>query len=186
MKARVLKERSGCEKYELAITNYVIGEKIDVPQDELFRHLAGCRSCQNDLRNWRATYATMRAQEYDSRPDVKQKSQAFIKELASRPTPCAFTEDEKVFDVKDVVGHLAGQVWDYLAEHGKTSDEELSKQLKTGLLRIHNAIGWLGRENTIIQSELKGITFVCLTKAEEEKYRRMQGQSDANPAQPEM
>jgi len=186
MKAKTLKERSGCEKYELAITNYVIGEKIDVPQSELFKHLAKCQSCQDDLRNWRATYATMRAQEYDSRPDVKQKNEAFIKELVNRPVSCTFTEDEKVFDVKDVVGHLAGQVWDYLAEHGKTSDEELSKQLKAGLFRIHNAIGWLGRENTIIQSELKGITFVCLTKAEEEKYRRAQGKSAANTAQPEL
>ncbi len=179
-------KKSPCEKYELAITNYVIGEKIDVPQDELFRHLAKCQSCQDDLRNWRATYGTMRAREYDSRPDVKQKSEAFIKELVNRPTPCTFTEDEKIFDVKDVVGHLAGEIWRYLAEHGKTSDEELSKQLKAGLFRIHNAIGWLGRENQIIQSELKGITFVCLTKEQEEKYRRMQGKADTNTTQPEI
>jgi transcription initiation factor IIE alpha subunit len=178
-------KKSPCEKYELAITNYVIGEKIDVPQDELFKHLAKCLNCQNDLRNWRATYATMRAQEYDSRPDVKQKSQEFIKELVNRPTPCVFADDEKVLNLEIDTGKLSGYVWDYLAEHGKTSDTELSKQLERDILAIREAIGWLSKEKKIIKSERKDVTFVCLTDEEQEKYRRMQEKAEGKTAQPE-
>lgn len=76
-----------CEKYELAITNYVLGEAIPIPKEELFNHLRKCPNCREDLKDWQATYSVMRAEAYDARPEVKARSKAFIKKLASQPLP---------------------------------------------------------------------------------------------------
>ena len=145
MKNKNATKTNPCEKYELAITNYVIGEKIDIPQTELFEHLAKCRSCQDDLRNWRATYATMRAKEYDSRPEVKQKNEAFIKELVyqnngTKRTPIDFKWD---------AGSAAGKVYNALKGNGELPIPVLVQ--KTGLkeYNIHQAIGWLAKEGKI-------------------------------------
>ena len=57
-----------CEEYGLAITNFVIGEKMNMTKERLFEHLRQCQKCQDDLRNWKATHAAMRATALDSSP----------------------------------------------------------------------------------------------------------------------
>lgn len=138
--------KAGCEKYELAITNYVIGEKIDIPQTELFEHLAKCRSCQDDLRNWRATYATMRAKEYDSRPEVKQKNEAFIKKLVYETKETKRTP----IDAKWEIGSAAGKIYNLLKANGEMPIPVICQ--KTGLKEYHiqQAIGWLAGQEKIL------------------------------------
>ena len=105
-------KKSPCEKYELSITNYVLDEKMPIPKEELLEHLKTCASCQGDLRNWRATYAAMRAQEYDARPEVKQKNEEFISKLTSGQMPsCKIGPDEHIVNIEDETGHPAGLVW---------------------------------------------------------------------------
>jgi len=137
-----------CEKYELAITNYVMGEVIKIPESELFSHLAGCLSCQADMRNWRASYATMRAREYDARPGVRQKMKAFIKGLVYQNK----TAGKTPIDTKWEIGSAAGKIYDLLKTNGEMSIPRLMQ--KTGLKEYHiqQAIGWLAREEKVALS----------------------------------
>jgi hypothetical protein len=139
------KAKSPCEKYELAITNYVIGEKIDIPQSELFEHLARCQSCQGDLRNWQATYGMMRAREYDSRPEVKQKSQTFIKELVYQGKQIEKTQ----LDFKWGAGLAAGEVYRLLKANGELSIPAICQRTGLKEYNVQQAIGWLAKEEKI-------------------------------------
>jgi len=156
---KTTKVKNKCEKYELAITNYVIGEEIDIPQKELFEHLARCRSCQGDLRNWRATYATMRAKEYDQRPEVKKQSQAFIKELVNMPLAAAESGIKQpipktlppVIDSIEIVGTAAGKIYRCLKANGPMmSISALRQETGFGGYPLLQALGWLEREDKII------------------------------------
>ena len=159
---------SPCEKYELAITNYVIGEKIDIPQKELFDHLAQCLNCQGDLRNWKATYATMRAREYDARPEVKQKTQKFIKSLVSgRPDQTA-TGD---LNLDEKVGEPAGVLWHALAKNGEVNILDLPRVSKLEPPKAYSAFGWLACEKKVRLRKDAKITYVSLAPSEKEKYR---------------
>lgn len=149
---------SPCEKYELAITNYVLGEKIQMLKGELFNHLRTCPNCRADLKDWQATHSVMRAEAYDSKPEVKARSEAFIKKLVNQPLPdrqaglpaqtqpssgLATTEvvsslqmpeveplpGAQVFDLTEV-GNTAHAVWHHLAKNGWVRVKDLSRTLK--------------------------------------------------------
>ncbi|MBI4834234.1 MAG: winged helix-turn-helix domain-containing protein [Planctomycetes bacterium] len=141
-----------CAKYELAITNYVMGEKIDIPQEELFNHLAKCKNCQDDLRNWRATYATMCAREYDSKPEVKQRNEAFIKGLVYGQ---ASNKERGKVDLDNAIGDTAGKIWRFLNEHGPTSLAELPEKVKAEPYITILSTGWLKRENKVYFDQSK-------------------------------
>ncbi len=178
-----------CEKYELAITNYVLGEKIDIPQQELFNHLAQCPSCQGDLRNWRATYATMRAKEYDAKPEVKQRTKAFIHELVtSKPIPAEARlpksqrdvgqvkplPDEVILDPEENIGYFAGVVWHHLARNGRVKEGELRRKVKLPVKTFDRAIGWLAGEKKIHQTRVKQTAYVYLNETEREIYQQQE------------
>jgi hypothetical protein len=174
-----------CEKYELAITNYVIGEKIDIPQKELFDHLAQCLNCQGDLRNWKATYATMRAREYDARPEVQQRTKTFIKDLVRpRPAPaCANASTTKPsrldicldgaidLNLDEKVGEPAGTLWQAIGQNEPVNIVELPQVSKLEPAKAFSSFGWLAREKKIELKKNHQGTYVCLTPAEKEKYQ---------------
>jgi len=183
-----------CTKYELAITNYVLGEKIDIPQKELFDHLAKCPSCQGDLRNWRATYATMRAKEYDARPEVQQRTQAFIHKLVTseaqrspderrgQPIPAEVKPlpGGEILDRKAKIEQTAGMVWGYLAKNGWVKVKDLTRNLrqtdKIDPDETKFAVGWLFRENKVYYTKKKRADYVYLTEPERQTYQQSQKQ----------
>jgi hypothetical protein len=161
-----------CEKYELAITNYVMGEKIDMPQQALFDHLAQCPSCQGDLRNWKATYATLCAREYDARPEVQQRTKAFIKELVRhRPTSDRPDITRGELNLDEKVGEPAGILWQTLAQNGEVNILDLPQVSKLEPPKAYSAFGWLACEKKVRLRKDAKTTYVSLTPAEKEKYQ---------------
>ena len=51
------------------------------------------------------------------------------------------------------VGKDAGKVWQTLATQGTLSDEQLLSTTKLSQEQLHSAIGWLARENKIVQED---------------------------------
>jgi len=126
----------GCKKYELAITNFVLGEETKIPREELINHLRVCANCQEDLKEWRATYAVMRAKEYDSRPEVKEKWDNFLKELTAGKltskekapvTTCQnhISPKGKIVSVEELFSGQTGIVRKTIGKHGIVNFDEL-------------------------------------------------------------
>jgi len=155
------KKNDSCKKYGLAITDYVLGEKMDITKEELIDHLRACAKCRSDLKNWQATYAVMRAKEYDSRPEVKARMESFIKELVNQPIP-----GEKPIDVKWELGSAAGKIYRVLEENGKVSIAVIKE--KTGLkdYHLHQGIGWLAAQGKIQMSRDEHTAYVFLAESE--------------------
>jgi hypothetical protein len=49
----------------------------------------------------------------------------------------------------DVIGELAGQVWQYLDENGEASVNKVMTDTGLGKNEIQRAIGWLAREGKL-------------------------------------
>ncbi len=47
------------------------------------------------------------------------------------------------------IGENAGMVWQYLSENGPTKLGQLPKALKLPANKVHQAIGWLAREDKL-------------------------------------
>jgi hypothetical protein len=148
-----------------------MGEKIAIPQEELFNHLAKCKNCQDDLRNWRATYATLCAREYDSKPEIKQRNEAFIKGLVygtpsnqaeqkARLAECQFGQ----VDLNHAIGDTAGKIWRFLNEYGPTSLVELPEKIKDEPWTTMLSTGWLKRENKVYFDQTKIPPHVAVVK----------------------
>lgn len=67
------KTKNQCEKYELAITNYVLGEAMGMTKEALFEHLKTCKNCRRDLTEWRDTYSVMKTEAYYQTPQGQAK-----------------------------------------------------------------------------------------------------------------
>ncbi len=181
-----------CEKYELAITNYVLGEAMPISKEELFNHLRKCPDCQEDMKEWQATYSVMRAEAYDSRPEVKARSKAFIKKLVSQPLP-AQTQPSSGFPTGKVaawqvprikpisgevllnhdeyIGNAAVKVWHYLYGNGKIKVNDLEQKVELPAPVLNQALGWLARGNQIHRTQVKESIFVYLAPEEIQKHQ---------------
>jgi hypothetical protein len=140
----------GCKRYAQAITDYVLGEEIDVPKEELMAHLKECAPCRQEATNWQDFQNALRVKEYHARPEVKEKWDKFIRELTAQPVPAVdFVPQGKPLNVAEVVGSPAGKVWQALASNGVIKMEDLPK--KTGLTPelAWGAMGWLAHENKL-------------------------------------
>jgi hypothetical protein len=156
-----------CEKYEIAITNFVTGAKMDISEAELFTHLAQCKNCQGDLRNWQATHATLCAKEYDSRPEVKAKNEAFIKNLVhsersesvygqqDKPTPSHtdITPGRVLIDIKNEVKQDVKTVYSILKTHGELAVPVIVEKANIQEYRVRNAICCMGLNDMIMLSK---------------------------------
>ena len=167
-----------CEKYGIAITDYILGEEMDITPAELFKHVANCAHCHKDLINWRDTYAAMSNQAYLEKPEVKQKYQQMLESI-KRGKACStvgLPQGEKLIDIQWEIGHPAGTIWNLLGKYGKMKLDELAKQSNLNPVIFERAIGWLANENKICMSEAKGATYVYLTPTEQIIARRNQAQ----------
>ena len=151
--------KNDCEKYELAITNFVLGEKMNIPEAELFNHLAKCKSCQGDLRNWRTTHAMLCAKEYDSRPEVKAKNEAFIKNLVygkqDKPTITHpdITPGRVLIDIKNEVKQDVKTVYSILKTHGELPLPSIVEKANLKEYRVRNAICCMGLNDMVLLSK---------------------------------
>jgi hypothetical protein len=143
---------------------------MPIPKEELLEHLKTCSKCQSDLRNWQATYSTMRAQEYDARPEVKQRSEEFINQLTSGKLPsCKVGPDEYIVNIEDETGKPAGLVWHQLGKNGKMTIAGLVQKTNLDEGVVRETLGWLGKEKKIIKIRNHKETFICLTEEEQKK-----------------
>ncbi len=86
--------KTKCKRYAQAITDYVLGEEIDMPKEELMGHLKECAKCQQEATNWQDFQNALRVKEYHARPEVKEKWDRFISELTS-PAPAKAPSDAR-------------------------------------------------------------------------------------------
>jgi len=149
-----------CEKYEIAITNFVTGAKMDISEAELFTHLAQCKNCQGDLRNWQATHATLCAKEYDSKPEIKAKNEAFIKNLVYREQseriydkPADITPGRVLIDIKNEVKQDVKTVYSILKTHGELAVPVIVEKANIQEYRVRNAICCMGLNDMIMLSK---------------------------------
>lgn len=62
------------------------------------------------------------------------------------------------------IGLCAGQIWNYLSQHGKSSLIQLKMELSCTASVLHLALGWLSREGKIEFSKENGQLFVELKR----------------------
>lgn len=68
--------------------------------------------------------------------------------------------------MKEKVGETAGQIWNLLKKKGEVNMAELPKLLQEKSNVVHQAIGWLARENKIEYRTAATKTFVSLAESE--------------------
>ena len=127
-----------CEKYELAITNYAMGEDMPISKDELFEHLRNCVKCRADLVDWQDTYASWRTEATVSQPEAKKRMDVLIEQFKS-----SAQVEKAPTDVKVEIDSAAGKIQKVLKTHGETPIQELRQ--KTGLVDypFYEAMSWL-------------------------------------------
>ena len=76
-----------CTKYDLAITDYVLGEEMDITEAQLAKHLKTCKKCRADLADWQDSVALLRAEAYAQKPKTKERFKALMKKIHSGPMP---------------------------------------------------------------------------------------------------
>lgn len=131
-----MKSQKICEKYGIAITNYVLGEDLGMPPEELYNHLRNCPKCLDELTDWQETYAVMRTEAYHKTPEAKQRYEELLEKIKHLPA-------EQSTDVKVEIDTAAGKIQKVLKTHGQTPILELRQ--KTGLVDypFYEAISWL-------------------------------------------
>jgi len=183
---KVMKGKSACEKYGLAITDYILDEEMDIPKEELFNHLASCDSCRKDLANWRDTYMAMQNKAYMEKPETKKKYDEMLNRVkastGSAKTLSQCSSSAKLPDGVDIninleYGWYAGTLWQHLAANGPAKIEEVPKILNTDADKAKIVSGWLMGEKKICLRHAKDAQYIYLTKDEQEKFRQINGKS---------
>jgi predicted transcriptional regulator len=72
--------------------------------------------------------------------------------------------------IKNDIGINAGAIWRLLNEKGALSIEEIAEYTNFRLMYIHNALGWLAREDKIRFFEKSETMYVELTAHYQEMY----------------
>jgi ribosomal protein L29 len=159
-----------CEKYGIAITNYVLGEDLRMSQEELFTHLRECKQCLNELIDWQNTYAVMRAKEYDSRPENKEKMAKMLENLKKQvfgiKSTCITAKGETLINTEWEIGSAAGTVYRYVEKNGKSSTIQIIKDTNLNLSLVDQGIGWLAREKKVCVSYKDNLRYIYLPKQE--------------------
>lgn len=61
--------------------------------------------------------------------------------------------------MKDGIGELAGEVWDFLEESGESSLTQVNDAVDAPRSRVNMAIGWLAREDKLeFNNEGRGVS----------------------------
>lgn len=164
-------KKADCEKYGIAITNYVTGEKLNVPETELFEHLRTCADCRADLKNWKATYALMRAKTHDAKPESKQRLEELLAKANPKTLPCQMLKTGQVVSLKEAVGTPSGIVWNCIAKHGVVKLSDLPELTKLDAATAYGGYGWLAHQEKLIIIKDKKDKYLCLTETERSQYQ---------------
>ena len=70
-----------------------------------------------------------------------------------------------------VIGDTAGKVWKTLGKEGKLTTTDLAKRLNVGNDLVHQAVGWLARENKISLENKGKAAYISLTPKEQNIYQ---------------
>ncbi len=179
--------KNKCKRYAQAITDYVLGEEIDVPKEELTAHLNECTQCRKELTNWQDFQDMLRVKEYHSRPEVKEKWDSFIKELVAsgaerspderrgQPIPAEVKPIRgAMLDHEAETGTLAGTVWRCLAKYGEVSEADLPQKAKLHPLKAHEGLGWLMHQKKVYKTKDKQTIYLYLNETEREIYQQQE------------
>ena len=77
--------------------------------------------------------------------------------------------------LKPEIGKTAGEVWKYLGKNGKVSVTDLPNKVRANPDLVHQAIGWLAREEKVAFTKQARMTYVSLTDTELNNYRQSAG-----------
>jgi hypothetical protein len=163
-----------CEKYGIAITNYVLGEDLRMPQEELMAHLRECKSCLNELETWQDQYALMRTEAYHSKPENKAKMAKMLgnlkKQVFGINAVCTAGKDETVINTEWEIGSAAGEIYRYVEKKGKSSTIQIIKDTNLNLSLVDQGIGWLAKEKKICVSYKDNLKYVYFPKHEDKTF----------------
>ncbi|MBI4712087.1 MAG: winged helix-turn-helix domain-containing protein, partial [Planctomycetes bacterium] len=164
--------KNACEKYGIAITNYVLGEDLRMPKEELLAHLKQCAKCHAELLDWQNTYAAMRTKSYHDKPEVKVKWAKFIQELVNSPVQCEsmLPPGAKDVNIDDEYGLPAGHIWHLLGKEGPTRIDEIPKKTNHHPETAKYATGWLMGQNKVCMKEFQNARYIYLNKDEQVKF----------------
>ena len=162
---------SACEKYELAITSYVLGEETELPKAELEAHLKTCKNCRQDLKEWKEAVAILRAEAHDAKPEAKKKRAELLAEIKGQPSgqEQCFQCLPSDIDLKQI-GWDVGDVWRCIGEHGPIPITDLPVKCNMPPWKITATFFWLVGEKKV---EIVPDTFpnqVRLTPEEQNLY----------------
>ena len=164
---------AGCEKYELAITNYALAEDMGISKEELYEHLATCKKCQQDLTEWSTAVGILRAEMHDARPEAKKKRIDLLSKIKGQPVPTP-----AVPPTWNTVGKAAGEMWKCLGEKGPTVLTNLPQVCAMDFWLAASTYGWLLREQKLKVDQSKFPPIVQLTADEQNRYFEETGQID--------
>jgi len=167
------KTKNGCEKYEQAITNYVLGEAMGMTKEALFEHLKTCKACRRDLTEWRDTYSVMKTEAYYQTPQGKAKMKRSFEDVKRQVAAVAPqgqpVGEKRPIDDEQHTGLAAGKIYQVLKENGEMPYPVIRQ--KTGLWSepFYEAMGWLAREKKIRRSQDATTFYAALAEKEREQ-----------------
>lgn len=180
------KTKDTCEKYGIAITDYILNEEMSMSREELFNHLASCAKCQKDLSGWSDTYSAMRNKAYMEKPETKQKYNEMLERIKSSSCDLSAKLPDGVdININLEYGWHAGILWRHLGESGPTKVDDIPAKINLNLDKAKVVTGWLMGEKKVCVRHSKNSEYLYLTKEEQEKYRQVHGKPirPANQAQ---
>ncbi len=74
------------------------------------------------------------------------------------------------------IGKTAGEVWQYLGKNTRTPITDLPNKVNKNPDHVHQALGWLAREEKVQFTKEGRTTYVALTDNERNNYQETQCQ----------
>jgi len=158
-----------CQKYGIAITDYVLGEPMDISYEELLNHLKECAACRKDFADWRSTYAALKTEAYHKTPEAKKRYAELlekIKNLPASPAGGPAAPKDKPIDDELVLGSAAEKVYNALKGNGKIAYPVLREKAGLKGEPFYEASGWLAKEKKIRRTRDEQTVYVALTESE--------------------
>ena len=165
----------GCEKYEQAITHFVLGEQMDITKEKLFAHLKVCKECRKDLTEWQDTMTVMKMEAFSKTPEGKAKMQQDLTKLKERMKRESLLPPVKEDITVEKIGWTAGNILKLVATQGPVSLPDLPEKANTDPYLVISSIGWLAREGKVSFDHTKTPPDVILTPQEQARFRRQNG-----------
>ncbi|MBI4712969.1 MAG: winged helix-turn-helix domain-containing protein [Planctomycetes bacterium] len=135
MKKTGKSKKSACKKFEMDITDYVLGDRTFLTKSKekkLLVHLGKCLRCQKDFWSWRKIWAVMVGKHQSERPAFKAKMAALMAQFKSNPMAA-----------KKEIGSAAGQVYDILIARGEMPVYLIRKETGLRGYPFYEAVGHL-------------------------------------------